>query len=277
MSELNFNARNVEPDTGKPDPVPAGWYNVIVDETDLKPTSDALGARLATRYSIIDGQYAGRKIFGGFNIKNSNPVAQEIAYKQLSALAHAVGVLDVKTSEMLHNIPLMVKVKVKPATEQYEASNEVTMFKAIGDAVTTTGGPSAPSAPQGFGTSAPSAPAGFGGGFGAPPPPPAPVPPPVKAGPKMTAKAQASYEVYIANNWTDALLIEHGLMEAPVAVAVPGPSAPPAQPWDSAPVSAPPAPVSAPPSAPPAPVAPSAPSAPSAPQQAQTAIPPWQQ
>jgi hypothetical protein len=52
-----------------------------------------------------------------------------------------------------------------------------------------------------------------------PPAPPAPLaPPPVAPAPvarRMTAKAETTYEAYIAAGWSDVLLIQHGLMESP--------------------------------------------------------------
>lgn len=161
MAQLNFDASRVEPATGF-DTVPAGWYNVMVDQSDLKPTNDGAGTRLNVRYTILDGQYQGRKLFQGFNLQNANPQAVEIAYKQLSALAHAVGVLQVGDSTQLHNIPLKVKVKVKPAEGKYDEQNDITQWKNINEQVG-----SAPAAPT-FG--APQAPAGW-----APPPAQAPV------------------------------------------------------------------------------------------------------
>ena len=49
MAQLNFNATNVEPDAGTPVPVPAGVYNVMVDESDVKPTANGSGAYLHVR------------------------------------------------------------------------------------------------------------------------------------------------------------------------------------------------------------------------------------
>lgn len=43
-------------------------------------------------------------------------------------------------------------------------------------------------------------------------PPPAPPAAPVR---RMTAKAETTYEAYIAAGWTDSLLIQHGYMESP--------------------------------------------------------------
>lgn len=154
MAELNFDASQVAPDTGAMDALPAGWYNVLIDESEMKPTKDGTGAYLQTRFNIIDGQYAGRKLFTRLNVRNQNPVAQEIAYKQLSAIAHAVGVLQVADSNQLHGIPLKVKVKVRAASGDYEASNEITSYKNINE---NTG------APAGAGTAPGGMPAGFGG------------------------------------------------------------------------------------------------------------------
>ena len=135
MAQLNFDATQVAPDTGAGDPVPAGWYNVMIDESEMKPTKAEGGLRLSLRFTILDGQYANRKIFTGLNLKNANPVAQEIAYKQLSAICHAVGVMQVQDSQQLHGRPLKVKVKVRAASGDYEASNEITSFKNINEQV----------------------------------------------------------------------------------------------------------------------------------------------
>lgn len=139
MAELNFDATTVQPDSGY-DVVPAGWYNALIDESELKPTKDGSGAYLQVRYNIIDGQFANRKIFSRLNIRNSNPVAQEIAYKQLSAIAHAVGVMHVQDSSQLHGIPMKIKVKVrKDPNGQYDDANEVSVVKNINEKVDMCG------------------------------------------------------------------------------------------------------------------------------------------
>lgn len=133
MAILNFDARQVAPDQGSQDPVPAGWYNVAMVDSQLKPTSDGTGQRLAIVFQILDGQYAGRKLYEGLNLVNSNAQAQEIAYKQLSAIGHAVGHTLIGDSTELHNKPLKVKVKLKPAVGQYEAGNAISSYKNIND------------------------------------------------------------------------------------------------------------------------------------------------
>lgn len=158
MAQLNFDATQVAPDMGF-ETIPAGWYNAMIDETEMKPTKDGSGAYLQTRFNVIDGQYAGRKVFIRLNLRNANPVAQEIAYKQLSAIAHAVNVLHVQDSSQLHGLPLKIKVKVRKDKDgQYEDQNEIQAFKNINEQVEMAGAPAQGGAPAGFG----GAPAGFG-------------------------------------------------------------------------------------------------------------------
>lgn len=155
MAQLNFDATQVEPDTGF-DTVPAGWYNVMMDESDLKPTKDGAGTYLQARFNVMDGQYRGRKLFARLNIRNSNAQAQEIALRQLSAIGHAVGVLHIQDSQQLHGLPLKVKVKIRKGDDNYEDQNEIISYKNINEPVEVVGA----------GGAAAGAPAG---GFGMPP------------------------------------------------------------------------------------------------------------
>lgn len=153
MAQLNFDASQVAPNAGTPDPIPAGWYNAQIDESEMKPTKDGTGTYLQLRFSVVDGQYANRKIYARLNLRNSNPVAQEIAYGELSAICHATGVMQLQDSQQLHGIPMKIKVKLRPAKDGYDASNEIGGYKHINDQV--EGGNQGGAAPQGI-------PAGFG-------------------------------------------------------------------------------------------------------------------
>lgn len=145
MATLNFDASTVDPNDSF-DPIPAGWYNAIIDDTEMKPTRDGSGQYLQIRFSVIDGEYANRKVFTRLNLKNNNPVAQEIAYKDLSAICRAVNVIRVEDTQQLHGIPLMVKVKIRPAQGEWEASNEVSGYKGANDGMANAQAP-APAAP----------------------------------------------------------------------------------------------------------------------------------
>lgn len=143
--QMNFDATQVAPDAGF-ETVPAGWYNVAIDDSEMKPTNPkpgeatSTGAYMQVRFTILDGQYAGRKLFARLNLKNSNQQTVEIAYKQLSAICHAVGVLRIQDSAQLHGIPLKVKVKLRTdPTGKYEDQNDITSFKNINEQVDVAG------------------------------------------------------------------------------------------------------------------------------------------
>lgn len=246
MAKLNFDASTVAPATA-PEVIPAGWYNAQMTASEMKPTADGTGGMLACEFTILSGEHAGRKQFDRLNLFNKNPVAVEIAYKTLSAICHAVGVIQVEDSQQLHGKPLQLKVALRPAGpgadgKHYEASNEIKGYKAVDGAGVPMAGAPAGGAPAWATAPAQAAPAAWT-------PPQAP-----------TAPA--------APQWAP-----------PAAPAAPAPvSAPPAAPqqWTppAAAPAAPAAPVAAPAPAAPAPAAPAPPWANQAPGGA-SPVPPW--
>lgn len=156
MAQLNFDASQVAPSEAL-EAIPAGWYNAQMTASEMKPTSDGTGAYLQAEFTVLSGDYAGRKLFDRINLQNKNPVAVEIGYKTLSAICHAVGVIQVQDSQQLHGRPLQLKVSLRAAGpgadgKHYEASNEVKGYKGMdGAGVPMVGAPAggAPSwAPQ---------------------------------------------------------------------------------------------------------------------------------
>lgn len=156
MADLRFDATNVKPAEGF-DTIPAGWYKAIIDESEIRPTKDGTGLRLHLRFMVIEGPCQGRKVFEGLNIKNNSEKAQEIAIGQLSAICHAVGILQVGDSQELHNRPMFIKVKItKDPNGQYEDKNEINTWKPLSDPVATaaTSGSAAPQANGGWASAA---------------------------------------------------------------------------------------------------------------------------
>lgn len=248
--QLNFDARSVQPSTGQMDPVPAGWYDLKIDESEMKPTRDGTSNYLKLRFEIISGQYAGRKLFTNLNIGHANPQAKDIALRDLSAIAHSVGVLAIQDSAQLHGIPLKARVGVRAAGkgddgETYDAQNVIKAYRPSTFVPESAGAaaPPAVGAPT-FGGAPPAAPPAAPAGWGAPPAaaPAAPAgwgAPPAAAAPPAAPPAQP---------W--------------------GGGGPPAQPWGQPPAAAAPPGYGAPPaSAPPGYGQPPAPGA----------VPPWQQ
>ena len=129
MAAINFDATTVEPNASF-DPLPAGWYNANITNSEMKPTKDGSGAYIQLELTILDGEYANRKVFDLLNVQNNSKVAQEIAYATLSSICHATGVIQVQDTSQLHGIPMEVKLSVRAATENYEASNAVKGYRA---------------------------------------------------------------------------------------------------------------------------------------------------
>jgi hypothetical protein len=189
MSLLNFDASTVAP-AAPNDPLPSGWYTCYMSASETKPTSSPGGFYLEAEYTVIaPPEFAKRKLFDRINLQNANPVAVEIGYRQLSAICHAVGVIQVQDSSQLHNRPLMVKASLRPAQtaaesadgKPHDASNDVKGYKAV-DGSAAMGQPApAPAmappaqwAPQAPMQQAPS-----------PTPPPQWTPPPVQQAPQQ--------------------------------------------------------------------------------------------
>jgi len=128
MAELNFDAESIEP-LGNFEPIPLGEYMVVISASEIKETKEKKGKYLQFTYDVIEGDYKNRKLFDRLNIVNENETAQEIAQRSLSAICHAVGILHPKASEELHDKPLIVKVGIRPATGEYQASNVIKAYK----------------------------------------------------------------------------------------------------------------------------------------------------
>jgi len=175
MSELNFNAFDVEPASDFT-PLPNGQYVAVIGESAVKPTKRGDGRYLELVLVIIEGEYANRKIWARLNIVNRNPDAQRIANGQLSSICRAVGVMKPGDSSELHNLPLRITVACKPRGDGNGLTNEVTNFGPVEGATDPAANvaPSAPAAAAEAGTGAATAPWSSGA-------PVAPQTPPVAA------------------------------------------------------------------------------------------------
>lgn len=138
-----FNAEAYEPlDTFEP--VPAGWYTVIITESEMKPTKAGDGEYLQLAMQIVEGEYQGRYIWDRLNLINPNQTAVDIAQRALASICRAVGVLTPTDSSELHDRPLQVKVSVRPPKDGYDATNEVKGYRALGEAPAAPATPAAP-------------------------------------------------------------------------------------------------------------------------------------
>lgn len=131
MANLGIDVTNVAVNVPR-EPIPAnGWVKAVITDSEVVPAKSdpEYGRRLNLTFKVTEGEFANRVFFGGLNIVNKSPVAQEIAMGDLSAIGHAVGVLVIQDSAQLHNMPLWVKIKFVEADGQYDAKNEPVGYK----------------------------------------------------------------------------------------------------------------------------------------------------
>jgi len=125
MANLNgFNANEVEPTTAF-DPLPAGKYLAAITGSEMKPTKAGDGSYLQLEFTIVEGQYKDRKVWDRLCLNHANPQTVKISRGNLSALCRAVGVMQPRDSVELHNVPLVITVKVKKRQDTGDLVNEV--------------------------------------------------------------------------------------------------------------------------------------------------------
>jgi len=141
-----FDASQVEP-TSPYEVLPPGKYLAQIVASEMRVTKDGMGQYLYLEIDVLEGPYAGRKLFDRLNLVNPNPDAVQIAQRTLSAICRAVGKMQVSNSEQLHLIPLIADVRVRPPKGEYGESNSLRYLPRNG-APGTAAAPAAPASPS---------------------------------------------------------------------------------------------------------------------------------
>lgn len=152
MSFLQFDASKVAPQE-RPAPIPAGLYLAQIVESAVAVLGSGNGEGIKLTWQVTDGQFHGRKVFQRINYRHTNPQAEQIGQSQLSAVCHAVGVIQLQDTQQLHGKPCRIRVKIrKDQSGQYDDQNEVSAVEGAGNpsgppAAQMTAMPLPPSAP----------------------------------------------------------------------------------------------------------------------------------
>jgi hypothetical protein len=150
MADLRgFDANTVEPSTDF-EPLPAGTYEALIIDSEMKPTKSGSGSYLQLTFEILDGPHKGRLLWARLNLDNPNATAVAIARAELSAICRAVSVLAPKDSVELHNLPLVIHVRCKKRDDTGEVTNEVKGYSPRTVPAETP--PAKPAAPAANGT-----------------------------------------------------------------------------------------------------------------------------
>ena len=112
------------------DPMPADEYIAQVVESAVLTTVKKTGKYIKLKFAILKGEFKGRFVWTNLNIVNPNPVTVEIAQKELATLCRACGKAVIQDTQELHGIPILMKIKIKPAKDDYPAGNEPIGYKS---------------------------------------------------------------------------------------------------------------------------------------------------
>ena len=128
MADLHgFDANEQEPAKDF-EAIPAGKYEVVITDSEMKPTKAGTGEMLALTLQVVSGPHKNRFIWTNLNLRNPNATAEQIARGQLAAICLAVGIPKPKDTEELHDKPFVARVVVKEY--QGEMQNDVKGFSA---------------------------------------------------------------------------------------------------------------------------------------------------
>jgi hypothetical protein len=130
------------------DPIPEGWYDVVISKAEVKPTKDSTGQYISIRYDVTGPTHQGRVVFSIVNIKNKSPEAENIGRQQLGSIMRAIGLTRVDDTDQLIGGRLQAKVTIRKQ-EGYEPTNDVRGYKAIDGAVLPSASAKEPAAATG--------------------------------------------------------------------------------------------------------------------------------
>jgi hypothetical protein len=110
------------------DPIPAGRYLAAIADSTVKTTKAGDGRYLELRFQILEGPHRGRSLFTRLNLWHPSPSAVAMACAELSSICRAAGVMKPCDSLGLHDIPVLIGVRLKRREDTQELVNEVRGF-----------------------------------------------------------------------------------------------------------------------------------------------------
>ena len=148
---LEFDPATVERKPSTFDPLPAGDYPFTISKIEAKRTKDEQSIQAVVELTVDDGDHKGRKVWTRLTMKTVRTDEKglqmaSIGERQISELLDACGVGGKSLSPCI-GCQIIGKLKVRPAANGYDASNDVAAFKArAGAAIVRPTGQAGPAA-----------------------------------------------------------------------------------------------------------------------------------
>lgn len=108
--------------------VPIGTYKAEIIECDYQENSKHTGHYHKLVYQITEGENEGRIVVGFYNTDNPSDYAQSLATTELNEVCMCilgVPIYMAKDTENLKDLPLCIKVGIRPANGPHSAQNTI--------------------------------------------------------------------------------------------------------------------------------------------------------
>ena len=122
---MGFYKSITEEEEGSFDPLPAGEYLVIVEDSEYKENKKGSGMLLKLKYKVIEGPMKDRTLWENLSLEHSNHDTVVIAQKAFNSLKKALGMTEVENPEDLKNIPLKLDLGMKKNKDTDEWQNTI--------------------------------------------------------------------------------------------------------------------------------------------------------
>jgi len=114
------------------EPLPEGDYVVAISSSELKDAKTAGNSYIQLDMDVLQGEHQGETYICRLNLFNTSQKAVDMANRELGAICKACGKPLVTSTEELHNIPMIVTLKVTPGKGDYGPSNQATGYSPAG-------------------------------------------------------------------------------------------------------------------------------------------------
>jgi hypothetical protein len=152
--DVGFTSSDVERSARSSfEPLPAGVYLMSVDDIKMQPTKDQTMVQAVVALTVADGEeHHGRKVWARHTKATSSDApgkqtSLRIGRERIAELLDACGVGGSSLRPCIGQM-VPVKLKVRPAKNGYDASNDVVAYLSDGPPMATTPAKPAPAAPD---------------------------------------------------------------------------------------------------------------------------------
>lgn len=127
--------------------LPDGEYTAMITAVEQRDTKAGDGSYLNLELTVLEGEFAGRKVWDVLNLWNQSAKAVEIARRTMRSITEAIGTSPkVTDTDELIDKPLVIKVSLEKQ-EGFKDRNRIVAYKSAGGEAVAPAAPKAAAKP----------------------------------------------------------------------------------------------------------------------------------